>query len=93
MLRFMISGTLSTIVMIHLHGDREEWHSFSLCHALFHLLVLIEKLTLVNLPYLLDAKYLPPLDCVTADSQFTAVCMVLTMWTVGVVTIEIRLLL
>jgi hypothetical protein len=82
-MRFLISGTLSTIVMIHMQGDKNKKHSF-LSHALFHLLIILENLILVCLPYTLDEKYFPPPDCFTPSSKLTAVGCVLVAWLVGV---------
>jgi hypothetical protein len=82
-MRFLISGTLSTIVMIHMQGDKNKKHSF-LSHALFHLLIILENLILVCLPYILDEIYFPPPDCFTPSSKLTAVGCVLVAWLVGV---------
>jgi hypothetical protein len=83
-LKFLFSGMSSTIVMIHMHGDKDEWHSFFLSDSLFHVLILLENLILVCLPYLLDETYFPPADCFTGDSKLTAFGCVLVMWLVGV---------
>jgi hypothetical protein len=51
-------------------------------HALFFLLMLVENLVLVLLPYLLP-HYYPPLDCYTAGSRLHAVIVVAILWFVG----------
>jgi hypothetical protein len=82
-MRFIISGILSTIVMIHMQADKNKKHSF-LSHLLFHLLIILENLILVCLPYILDENCFPPLDCFTPNSKLFAVSCVLVAWLVGV---------
>jgi hypothetical protein len=84
-MNFLTSWMSSTIVMIHMHRDRQERGYFLLSYSLFHLLVLVENLTLACLPYLAESKYFPPPDCFTPESQLTAVVMVISMWSVGVI--------
>jgi hypothetical protein len=85
--RFIISGLSSTIVMIHLRSStpsKHEWHSFFVSHALFHLLVLLENLAIVTLPFLLDEIYYPPPDCFTSESKLIGLGCVVGMGLLGV---------
>jgi hypothetical protein len=87
-IKFIASCISSTIVMIHLSRDKEEWHkrrpSF-LSHSCYHLLILLENLLMVCFPYLAPVSYFPPADCFPAESKFNSVCIVVGMWLVGAV--------
>ena len=85
-LKFFASGISSTIVMIHLHGEKpncRKSHFSFVSHSLFFVLVLVENVILVCLPYLVPDHY-PQLDCFTADSRANAVWIVLVLWLAGV---------
>jgi hypothetical protein len=86
-LKFVASGVSSTIVMIHLHGDRQHTrnkpHYSFISHTLFFILVFVENIILVCLPYMLPDLY-PPLDCFTAESRGNAVWIVGGLWVAGV---------
>jgi hypothetical protein len=82
-IKFLTSWMSSIIVMIHPQTEAGERGYYLLSYALFHLLILIENTTLVWLPYLLEAKYYPPSDCLTPDSRLTAVLIVMLLWLVG----------
>jgi hypothetical protein len=87
LIRFIVSGISSTIVMIHLHSSmspKSVWHSFFLSHCLFHLLILLENLILVCFPYILDGVYFPTPDCFTHESKLIALGFVTGMWLLGV---------
>jgi hypothetical protein len=87
LIRFIVSGISSTIVMIHLHSSmspKSAWHSFFLSHCLFHLLILLENLILVCFPYILDEVYFPTPDCFTHESKLIALGFVTGMWLLGV---------
>ena len=85
-LRFVVSGMSSLIVMMHLRVARQDNtklpYSF-LSHTLFLLLVLVENVVLVNLPFLVPDMYPQP-ACFSPESRTNAVLFVIGMWILAV---------
>jgi hypothetical protein len=86
-LRFITSGLSSTIVMIYLGRgqtkDGHKHHPTFLSHSAFQVLILVENLSLVCLPYI--AK-----DCFPAYSQGYAIWIVILAWYLGTLTQSIH---
>jgi hypothetical protein len=93
-IKFITSGISSTIVLIHLHRDKEdEWnkkHPTLLSHSAFQILILLEHLLLVRLPFYANGVYYPPDDCFPASSKHNALRIVIVAWVVGVVAQSIH---
>jgi hypothetical protein len=84
---FIISGLSSTIVLIHLRRDKKEGQharnpSF-LSHSAFQILILVEHLILVILPFVAYGNSYPPEDCFPANSKCNAIWIVLVAWLLG----------
>jgi hypothetical protein len=85
---FIFSGLSSTIVMIHFrqsHAVSHKFHVHFLSHTSFFILILIENLVLVTLPYMAPHLY-PEVDCFTADSRSRTAWIVVVLWFVGVIS-------
>jgi hypothetical protein len=91
--KFLLSGLSSTIVMIYKRKSEPVSgpscftflsHTF-LSHTAFFILILIQNLVLVTLPYMAPDLY-PQDDCFTTDSRSKAVRIVVILWFVGVIT-------
>jgi hypothetical protein len=88
-IKFITSGISSTIVMIHLRRDKDEWHKkhpLLLSHSAFQVLILAENLLLVCLPFISNGRFYPPDDCFPASSQYSSVCIVILAWFTGAVS-------
>jgi hypothetical protein len=90
--KFITSGFSSAIVMIHLQEEDQPFSgrkSRFISHTLFFLLILVENLVVVVLPYMAPRHLYPPVDCYIADSQAHAVWAVLGLWSLGRVCLYI----
>jgi hypothetical protein len=85
-IKFITSGIFSTIVMIHLNKNKEDWHKKHptlLSHSAFQIIILLENLLLVSLPFHANGEYYPPDDCFPASSKYNALYTVIVAWVVG----------
>jgi hypothetical protein len=84
--KFIASGISSTIVMIHLRSDKEERHKQHpslLSHSAFQVVIFLENLLLVCLPYIANGRHYLTHDCFPVSSKFNAVCIVIVAWSIG----------
>jgi hypothetical protein len=87
-LTFLFNAISSTIVMLRLHRDNEgqhKRHPTFLSHASFQILILLENLLLVFFPYIANGRYYPTEDCLPANYQDIAICIVACAWLVGII--------